>query len=229
MHVLSALQRTAREQFTLRHLLGVAVVFGVLAFVVELSRELLVGFAAALVVSEVVALLRDTPEIDQRYVRAGIGLAVVAGSLAMGYGALTGESVALWLPTGLVVFGVWLVVDAAAALYRGSVPDAGTGREEELSSAEVMLLMSHAHLVSDELEDGPRTVPELAAACDLTESRVEETLEHLVDSGVVSAESGPGGRERYVLHEERTGVVAFLRQLLFGAVALATRPFRAAR
>lgn len=225
--MLSALQRTAREQFTLRHLLGVAVLFGVLAFGLQPSRELLVGFAVALVVSEVVLLLRDTPEIDQRYLQAAIGLAAVAGSLVMGYSALTGGSTALWLPTGLVVFGAWLAVDAAADLYRGHTPD--TGREEQPSSADVMLLMSHAHLVSGELEDGPRTVPELADACDLTESRVEETLEQLVDSGVVSGESRPGGRDRYVLHEERTGVVAFLRKLLLDAVARATRPFRAVR
>lgn len=225
--MLSALQRTARERFTLGHLLAVAAVFAVLAFVVELSRELLVGVAAALVVSEVVFLLRDTPGIDQRYLQVVVGLAVVAGSLAMWYGAPTGGNGALWLPTGLVVFGAWLTVDAAADLYRGRHPDAG--HDEEPSSGEVMLLMSHAHLVSDELEDGPRTVSELAETCDLTESRVEQALESLVDSGVVSVESRPGSPDRYVLHEERTGVVAFLRKLLFDAVARATRPFRSVR
>jgi DNA-binding IclR family transcriptional regulator len=80
--------------------------------------------------------------------------------------------------------------------------------------------MHHAHLVGQELEAGPRTVPELAAACDLTESRVEEALSHMEEGDVVA----PRG-ERYVLLEENTGLLAFLRTVVAGLVGRVTRPF----
>jgi DNA-binding MarR family transcriptional regulator len=218
--MLSAIHRTVREQLTLRHLLAVAAVLGLLWFVVDVTRELLVGFGVALLVGEVVTILQNTPEIDQRFVKAGIGLAVVLGSSAMGYSVLTGGTGVLWLPAILLLFGTWLLIDTVADLYHGR--QGKTGQRDDLSSADLMLLMSHSHLLASELQAGPRTRKELATECDLTASRVDQALEHLVDSGVVDSE-----RDRYILREERTGLRAFARTIARGVCARITRPFRA--
>jgi len=218
--MLSALRTTAREQLTPSHLLAVAAVLGLLWFVVDVSRELLVGFAVALLVGEVVTVLQNTPGIDRRLVNAGIGLAVVSGSSAMGYSVLAGGDGALWLPAILLLFGIWLLLDTVADLSHGR--ERNTEQREDLSSADVMLLMSHSHLLTSELQEGPRTRTELATECDLTESRVDQALESLVDSGVVAAEN-----DRYVLREEQTGLRAFARTVVRGVCARITRPFRA--
>jgi hypothetical protein len=219
----AALHRTAREQFMPGHLLAVATILGLLAFVVDISRDTLVGVAVALVLAEAVTLFQNTPEIDQRYVNAGIGLVVVAGSLVLGYVALSGGSGALRLPPILLVFGILVLIDAATDFYYGREPTTPEP-DDDLSSADVMLLTTHAHLVASELEEGPRTAAELATACDLTESRVEQTLEYLVESGVVS----PDG-DRYVLHEDQTGLGAFVRMIVAGVVDRALRPVRTLR
>ena len=44
-------------------------------------------------------------------------------------------------------------------------------------SSELFLSMQVSHLVAEALNDGPKTVPELADACDMTESGVRETLD----------------------------------------------------
>lgn len=216
----SALRRTARSQFTLRHLTGIAVVVGFFALVLDLPRSTLVAFAVALALSEAVTLLRNTPEIDQRYVKAGIGAFVTVGSLGLGYLVLTGASGAPWLPALTLLAGVWFLVDAVSDVRRGRRP--GVGADDDLSSAEVMLLMSHGHLVATELEDGPRTVPELAEACDLTESRVEDALTHLERSDVVARRG-----DRYALRPENLGAVAFARTTVSSIYRRLVRPFRA--
>jgi len=217
--VLDALHRAARERYTFGRLLVAAAVVVALVTVLDLARDDLAVLAAVVLLGEAVALLDDTPGVDSRHLRAAIGLTVLAGGVALLYGALTGGQGALWLPVGVGLFGAWLLADAAADLYHGRTGE--TEGPPEPSSGELLLLMSHAHLVSNELEAGPRTVPELATACDLTESRVEETLAYLTDSGVVSADG-----DRYVLNEQNTGVVAFLRGIVAGLVGRLARPFR---
>ena len=215
-----ALHRAARERYSFQRLLVTAAVVVVLVTVLDLAPDDLAVLAVVFLLGEAVALLDDTPGVDSRHLRGGLGLLVLLGGLALLYGVLTGGQGALWLPVGVALFGAWLLADAAADLYHGRTGE--TEGPPEPSSGELMLLMSHAHLVSSELEDGPRTVPELATACDLTESRIEETLAYLTDAGVVSADG-----DRYVLQEENTGVVAFLRGVVTGLVGRITRPFRA--
>jgi len=54
-----------------------------------------------------------------------------------------------------------------------------------MSASEVMLVMNHAHLVVEELKQGPKTVTELADACNLTESRIREVLDFGTDDGMI--------------------------------------------
>lgn len=137
----------------------------------------------------------------------------------MAYAVISGSSGAVWLPAILAVFEVWSFVDTVADFRHGRRNHAG--RSDELSSAEVMLLMNHGHLVANALEEGPRTVDELTAECDLTESRVRDALDQMERSGVVSHNS-----DQYVLHEENVGPVAFVRNTITGAFRRLGRPFR---
>ncbi|RRJ28406.1 hypothetical protein [Halocatena pleomorpha] len=213
-----ALYRTAREQFTLRHLLGIAVLFGVFAFILDASRETLIGVAIALTVAECVTVFQNTPKIDQRYVKGAIGMGVTGGSAVMAYSLVAGGSGPMWFPALLGIGGVWLLADVYADFRRGEGVNAG--QSEDLSSADVMLLSNHSHLVATALEDGPHTVEQLATECDLTESRVQEALDHMERSGVV-AHNG----DRYALREENVGLVAFVRNIVTGAARRLARPF----
>ncbi|UPM42032.1 hypothetical protein [Halocatena salina] len=215
--MLSALYRTAREQFTLKHLLGIVVLFGFFAVVLNASQEMLIGFAIALVVTECITVFQNTPEVDQRYVKGVIGVGVIGGSLLMAYSLVVGSSGPMWFPVLTSIGGVWLLADVYADFRRGE--GANAGQSEDLSSADVMLLSNHGHLVANVLEDEPHTVEQLAAECDLTESRVREALDYMERSGVVAHDG-----QQYVLREENVGLWAFVRNIVAGTARRIARP-----
>lgn len=214
----NALLRTARQQLTARHLLGIAVFLGFFAIVLDVSREMLIGLIVAIVVGEIATVFQDTPEIDQRYVKGGIGVVVVGGSLVMAYSITTGDSGAAWFPILTLLGGFWIFADVYADFRHGRGADAG--QSDDLSSADVMLLSNHGHLVSNALKEAPRTVEQLATDCDLTESRVREALDHMERSGVVSHDG-----DQYVLREENVGLWAFVRNIVTGMIRRLARPF----
>lgn len=215
----NALLRTARQQLTARHLLGLVVFLGFFAVVIDVSREMLIGLIVAIVVGEIVTVLQNTPEIDQRCVKGGIGMVVVGGSLLMAYPVVTGGSSVAWFPILTLLGGFWIFADVHADFRHGRGADAG--QSEDLSSEEVMLLMNHGRLVATALEDGPSTVEQLAIDCDLTESRVQEALDFMERSGTASHDG-----DRYVLREENVGPWAFVRNLATGTARRIVRPFR---
>lgn len=216
--MLSALRRTAREQFTLKHLLGIAVMFGFFAVVLDASQEILIGLMIAVIVVEPITVFQDTPEIDQRYVKGAIGVGVVGGSLVMGYSIVAGGSGAAWFPILTLLGGLWILADVYADFRYGEGVNAG--QSEDLSSADVMLLSNHGHLVANALEAGPRTVEQLATDCNLTESRVKEALDYMERSGVVAHDG-----QQYVLKEENVGLWAFVRNIVTGTARRIARPF----
>lgn len=217
--MISALYRTARKQFTLKHFLGIAVMFGFFAFVLNASRELLIGLAIALVLSELVTVFQDTPAVDQRYVKAFIGLFVIGGSLLMGYGIAASGSGPTWFPVLTLIGGVWLLADVYADFRHGRGADAG--QSNDLSATDMMLLSNHGHLISNALEEGSCTVEQLATDCDLTESRVREALDQMERSDIVGHDG-----DQYVLREENVGPWAFVRNIVTGTARRIVRPFR---
>ncbi|MDY6775689.1 MAG: hypothetical protein SV253_06385 [Halobacteria archaeon] len=179
------------------------------------------GTVAVVIVS---GLLSQTLELnrsrfDRRYVKVAVGVGVVTASLGMGYISFSGDSGELWLPAVLLVFGVWILLDGLADFYDRSSPGSRHDEMEDLSSTDLFLLMSHSHLIADKLRDRPQDIESLSKECELTESRVKEAIEYLVDSGVVHREE-----EKYVLDETETGLVAFVRKTLIGFVRRAIRP-----
>jgi len=97
-----------------------------------------------------------------------------------------------------------------------------------MSASEMMLVMNHAHLVVVELKQEPKTVAELADACDLTESRVCEALKIGTDDGMIyridtgTSEDG----KRYALDESKVGGLAFVRSNGKRILRRLARPFQ---
>lgn len=75
-----------------------------------------------------------------------------------------------------------------------------------------MLLMNHGNLVMGEPREGPRTLPELAAARDLTESLVRDAVGIAAEEGMVYRLDGPEHTDemgrytgRYAFDESKPG------------------------
>lgn len=208
--------RTAREEYSLRTLVLLTAMFGVFVFVFDVSREMLVGLVIAVVFSQAFYLLLETPSVDTRYVKASMGGGILVGSAVMGYGVATGGEGAAWFPVLTTLGGVWVLLDSAYDFRHGSHTHPEVD-DEVFTSVELMLLMNHGNLVVEELKGGPRTVPELAATCDLTESRTRDALDMMGRSDIVYRHG-----ERYVLDESEVGPVALARNVL----RRAARPLR---
>ena len=162
---------------------------------------------------ESVELARPLPGLDERHLRLVLGL-VAAGAGSVAYWAQGDVAVAAVGLGG----GGWLTLDALYSLQAGirsspdEIPDADT--------SEVFLLMHIGHLVADELKDGPKTVLELAEACDMTESRIREALEYHE-----RAETAYRDGDQWYLDESKIGPWAFVRDNTHRALARLLRPF----
>lgn len=207
--------RTAREEYSRRTLVLVAAL-GVFAFVFDVSREMLVGLVVAVAFSQAFYLLLETPSVDTRYVKSGMGGVILVGSAVMGYDTATGGEGAAWFPILTTFVSVWILLDAVYDFRHGTHTRPELD-DEEFSPSEMMLLTSQGNLLVEELKDGPRTASELAAACDLTESRTRDSLDLMERSDIVYQRS-----HQYVLDNSEVGPIALARNV-FRRTA---RPFR---
>ena len=89
-----------------------------------------------------------------------------------------------------------------------------------------MLLTQHAHLVGNALREEPKTVSELAAACDLTESRVREAISIAGDGGTIYPVDPGAVDPRYALDEGNMGASGVGRLAAGGARRLFRRLLR---
>jgi hypothetical protein len=163
---------------------------------------LIAGLATAFVVVEVFDVARSTTDVDERYLKAALGGAVTVVALVW----LRSELAAgrdPWVATLALVGGVWVALDARADLVQGRRPttDAADDPVEE-----VVTTMNHLNLVVESLQERPKTVPELAADCDLTASRVRAALETATDTGVVVPLDPDAETVRYTVDERRLGL-----------------------
>lgn len=212
----------ARERLTARRLLlnGV-VVAGAYALTREPASA--VGVALGLTVLAVVETLGETDGVDDRWITGGIGLFVTVGSLAwLGYELTTESSGPVWFPALTALAGGWFLLDARSGTT------ASWADTENRSFGETVLVTQHVTLIANELDAGPKTVPELAAACDLTESRVREALSAAAEDGVVyrTADTDADGEPRYALDESKTGLGAAVRLAGRRLLRRVARPLR---
>jgi hypothetical protein len=182
-------------------------------FLLDLSWLQVAAVVATVALAESAEIGRGIPAVDGRHLRGvlGVGLAGLGALAVVGTsGPLVGEF--------LVAVGVWVALDALYALRAGIRP--APNREDD-DAGEVLLTLQVGHLVAEELADGPKTVPELATACDLTESRVRDVLDRHRRAGVVSRDG-----DRWILEESRVGPWAFVRDNARRAAVRVARPFR---
>lgn len=214
---------------TLRQRLSV---FGIVSWALTLgvvygltgNRGIVLGIAFAAVLSEPMQLLREHPSVDKRWLKAGIGT-VIAVSATAWLALELRASVApreLSFPVLSLLGGLWLVLDARVDFHEGR--QFGDAEElDDLEAGEVMVVTQHARLIASELEAGPRTVPELAEACDLTESRVREAIEIAGQDATIYPVDPEADQPRYALDERRLGASGLGRLAVGGLKGLAAR------
>jgi hypothetical protein len=181
-----------------------------------------VGIAAGVLLAHAFGTLKTAPDVDERWVKVALGVFVTAGgAVLLVLEGPAGATPDLVIPGVFALAGLWLLLDARADFLEGrrfETPDA----VDDLDSGEAMLVMQHLRLIADELEDGPKTVPELAAACDLTESRVRQAID-VIDDGTIYRVGMDDEQPRYALDEEKVGLTGLGRQAAGGARGFARR------
>ena len=224
--MVSSLGRTAREQLTARYVLSL-IAFLALAYGVTKDVETVLAIAIGLAFVEAISILRETPTVDSRWVGVGSGAFITVASLAwLGWEltAAAGTGGPAWFPALTALIGVWFIFDARAGFANGT----GSDEPDDMSASEMMVVMNHAHLVVEELKQGPKTVAELADACDLTESRIREVLDFGIDDGMiypVDANTSETAK-RYALDESKVGGLAFVRSNGKRILRRLARPFQ---
>lgn len=183
------------------------------------------GIAMAYLFVGAMDLLGDLPEVDERWAKAAFAVTLGAASTAWLWYTLFVTAGRAWLPLAAVAVSVWLILDVRADFVQNRRFDT-TEEFEEMTSAEAMLVMQHAHLVVETLQDEPMTVPELATACDLTVSRVEDVIDIADRDGTIYPINPEAGQPRYAVDEQQLGVSGLGRQAVGGLSGLATRVSR---
>lgn len=212
-----ALSARLREQPLLRYALttvGMVVLFGVLFD----QDWLQVAIVVTILLAADVADIGDAFDaVDARHFRVLFGLVLlVVGGIAV----YSGDPVVAAVGVAL---GGWLVLDAIHSLRAGI----GPSTDPEPEDSELFLSIQVSHLLAEELASGPKTVPELAAETDMTESRVRETLELMASSDIVHREDGGDASDvRWVRDESKIGPWAFVRDNGRRLAGRLLRPFR---
>lgn len=222
--MLPVLTRTARKQFTVRHVLTI-IAFLALFYGFSHDFDLIIVLCIALAMGETVEILKKTPTVDNHWLEAGMGAFITLASLAwLALASTTGGQA--WFPALTTLIGIWFLLDARKNVRTGRDPY--PSEEAEMGMSEMMLVMTHVNLVADELKTGPKTIPELADACDLTESRVRESLDVPTSDGTIYRVDGhsPHKPDRYALDESKLGKFAFICLNSKRIARRLARPFR---
>ena len=157
---------------------GVIVVTGNIALVV--------GLASAFLVIETRQLLIDTPGVDDRWVTVGLAVVLLTVSLVWLVAELRQPAAlrTLWAPAAAVIGGLWLLLDARVDVVYDQ-PRGSSDPIDELDPGVFLLRMLRLNRIADTLESGPKTVPEIAAASELTEPQVRAAIELAGEDGPI--------------------------------------------
>lgn len=191
------------------------------------NGALIAGLLTAFLVTETVDILEPHPAVDERWVKVGLGGVLLFASAVWLWAELREPTAArsLWLPVVAIGGSLWVLLDARADFVHGrrfSDPEP----DDEPSASEAMLVMQHAQLVAKALQAGPKTVDELAAACDLTESRIREVIEITGRDGTIYPVDREAEEPRYALDDRKMGLSGFGRQTAGGLTTVFRRLLR---
>ncbi|MEA1930297.1 MAG: hypothetical protein U9O06_01970 [Euryarchaeota archaeon] len=181
-----------------------------LIYAVTRNLSLILGLLTALLVTETIDILEVHPAVDERWVKVGLGGVLLALSCLWLWGELQEPTAArrLWVPILALGGSLWVLLDARADFVQGRRFDGRrfhTEPDDEPSASDVMVLSQHAQLIANSVREGPKTVGELAADCDLTESRVREAIEIAGEDGTIYPVDPDADDPRYALDEGKMG------------------------
>lgn len=219
-----------RQRVDAVNVLKWGVLLGII-YAVTRNVSLVVGLLTMVLVTETVDILELHPGVDERWVKVGLGGVLLVASVVWLWGTLQEiPSVSRWLPVVAIASSVWVLLDARADFVQGRRLD---GRrfhtsepDDDLTASELMLLTQHAHLVGNALREEPKTVAELAAACDLTESRVREAIQIVGNDGTIYSVDPALDDPRYALDEQKMGASGVGRLAVGGVTSLTRRLVR---
>jgi len=198
---------------------------------------LVAGLATAFLVVESRQFLIDTPGVDDRWVTVGLAVVVLAVSLAWLVAELRQPPLlrTLWAPVAAILGGLWLLLDARVD-FASDTADTDTDPVDELDPGAFLLRMLRLNRIADTLEAGPKTVPEIAADCDLTDRQVQAAIELCGDDGPIvrvddsAADSADDETAtttdeppRYTLDRRQLGVTGMGRLAIDGLASLLRR------
>ena len=209
--------------------LGLVVFGGIYA--VTRNFALIAGLLTAAVVTEAIDILETQSGVDERWVKIGMGGVLLVASAVWLWGELQEPpSVGRWLPVVAIAGSLWVLLDARADFVQGRRFEGRRFRtpepDDEPSAGEVMVLSQHARLVANALREGPKTVGELAADCDLTESRVREAIAIAGDDGAIYPLDPEADDPRYALDDGKMGASGVGRLAAGGVTSLFRRLLR---
>jgi hypothetical protein len=180
--------------------------------------QIIVAIAAAYLAVAGIRVSRDIPGTDERRVKAGVGLLIVAAGVGWLLSrASTAETALL---SGLVaVAGGWLALDARADLVDGrrageTLGESADGVDSTLDDP--VRFARQTNRLSNELEERPKTVSELASACDLTESRVRDLVALAGQDGTIRPVDPDSDDPRYALDDRQVGLGGVGRKVTAG-------------
>jgi len=222
------------QRVSLRAILWYVLVAGGVILVTG-NLALVAGLASAFFVIETRRFLIETPGVDDRWVTVGLAVVLLAVSLVWLAAELRQPAAlrTLWAPVAAIIGGLWLLLDARVDL----VSDQSRGSSDpvdDLDSGVFLLRMLRVNRIADTLESGPKTVPEIAAASDLTESQVRAAIEFAGDDGPIvrvdddatepeSPTDLADGVPRYALDTRQLGVSGVGRMVAGGLVRVLRR------
>jgi hypothetical protein len=225
--ITTALRRRISFREVLLYLLILAAVFLFTDSIVTV-----VGIAFAWLFVAGTNLLRDTLGVDERLVKVGFAVLWTVASVVWIWfeRSILLTDVRNSLPILAVVVGLWLLLDARADFVqnrRRTTPDGFNNKEPDFG--DVMLIMIHLRLVADELSSGPKTVSQLASACNITESRVREAIEAVSDDGTIYQVDNTTDEPRYAVDEQKLGASGFGLKATGGITSMVNRVIRPLR
>mgnify|MGYP000008085550 FL=1 len=229
----STLIARATQRVSLRMLLVYLLVAGgVIAFTGNVA--LVAGLATAFFITETRQILKNAPGIDDRWVTVGLAVVVLAVSLVWLIAEFRQPAAlrTLWAPVVAVIGGLWLLLDARVDLVYNQ-PRGSSDSVDNLDAGVFLLRMLRVNRIADTLESGPKTVPEIAAASDLTEPQVQAAIELAGDDGPIvriddatepeSSTDLSDDAPRYALDTHQLGATALVRLAVGGLANLLRR------
>ncbi len=217
--IVTALRRRFSVISAVGYLLTVAAVL-----VITDDVAIVLGVTGAILFTELVDTLQDVPSVDERWAKAALGTLLTVGSTGWLWVEFQGSVATdrLVLPALAVLGGCWIVLDARADFVQGrrlGGPDAF----DEMETGEAMLIMQHMRLVAETLEDGPKSIPDIASECDLTESRVRQAIELAGRDDTIYPVDTDEDPCRYALDQRKIGLTGVGRQAASGVTGLLHR------